>query len=86
MRHFEDLAAGIPSLPLYLEVGASDKTMISFIALGLSRVTAMRLNDLSARKDLDAAAALQWLRSRQLEHLGLSPLLLDELRALLAVK
>lgn len=84
--HFEDLAASIPSLPLYLEVGASDKTMISFIALGLSRVTAMRLNDLSARKDLDTAAALQWLRSRQLEQLGLSPLLLGELRSLLAVK
>jgi superfamily II DNA/RNA helicase len=84
--HFEDLAASIPSLPLYLEVGASDKTMISFIALGLSRVTAMRLNDLSARKDFDTAAALQWLRSRRLEQLGLSPLLLDELRSLLAVK
>jgi hypothetical protein len=84
--HFEDLAASIPSLPLYLEVGASDKTMISFIALGLSRVTSMRLNDLSARKDLDNTGALQWLRSRQLEQLGLSPLLLDELRSLLASK
>jgi hypothetical protein len=84
--HFEDLAASIPSLPLYLEVGASDKTMMSFIALGLSRVTAMRLNDLSARKDLDTAGVLQWLRSRPLEQLGLSPLLLDELRSLLAVK
>lgn len=84
--HFEDLAGGIPSLPLYLEVGASDKTMISFIALGLSRVTAMKLNDLSARKDLDTVGALQWLRSRQLEQLGLSPLLLDELRSMLAVK
>ncbi|WP_284424119.1 DEAD/DEAH box helicase [Bradyrhizobium sp. SSBR45G] len=86
LDHFEDLAANIPSLPLYLEVGASDKTMISFIALGLSRVTAMRLNDVSARKDLDMATALQWLRSRQLEQLGLSPLLLDELRSLLAIK
>lgn len=86
IEHFDDLAASIPSLPLYLEVGASDKTMISFIALGLSRVTAMRLNDLSVRKDLDTAGALQWLRSRQLEQLGLSPLLLDELRSLLSIK
>jgi len=86
INHFEDLASSIPSLPLYLEVGASDKTMISFIALGLSRVTAMKLNDISARKDLDTAGALQWLRSRQLEQLGLSPLLLDELRSMLAVK
>ena len=79
-----DLATGIPALPLYLEVGASDRTMVSFIGLGLSRVTAMRLNELSARKDLDIPGALQWLRSRQLDTLGLSPLLLEEVRAILA--
>jgi hypothetical protein len=79
-----DLASSIPSVPLYLEVGASDKTMISFIALGLSRVTAMKLNDLSARKDLDVPAALQWLRARAPESLGLSPLLLSEVRLIIA--
>ncbi|TIP07981.1 DEAD/DEAH box helicase [Mesorhizobium sp.] len=79
-----DLVASIPSLPLYLEVGASDKTMISFIALGLSRVTAMKLNELSARKDLDVAAALQWLRTRPPDTLGLSPLLLAEVNAIIA--
>jgi hypothetical protein len=78
-----DLVSGIPALPLYLEVGASDRTMISFIALGLSRVTAMKLNELSARKDLDVPGALQWLRSRPLETLGLSTLLMDEVRAIL---
>jgi hypothetical protein len=77
-----DLVSSIPSLPLYLEIGASDKTMISFISLGLSRVTAMKLNEMSARKDLDTAAALQWLRTRPLETLGLSPLLLAEVRAI----
>jgi hypothetical protein len=79
-----ELASSIPALPLYLEVGASDKTMISFISLGLSRVTAMKLNDLSARKDLDMAAALQWLKTRPLDTLGLSPLLLAEVRACIA--
>ncbi|WAC49806.1 DEAD/DEAH box helicase [Asticcacaulis sp. SL142] len=78
------LASSIPSLPLYLEVGASDRTMISFISLGLSRVTAMKLNDLSARKDLDAQAALQWLRSRPPNSLGLSPLLLSEVSSIIA--
>ncbi len=77
-----DMVSSIPSLPLYLEIGASDKTMISFISLGLSRVTAMKLNDMSARKDLDAAGALRWLRTRPLEALGLSPLLLAEVRAI----
>lgn len=77
-----DLVSSIPSLPLYLEIGASDKTMISFISLGLSRVTAMKLNEMSARKDLDTAGALQWLRTRPLKALGLSPLLLAEVRAI----
>ncbi|MER9657887.1 DEAD/DEAH box helicase [Mesorhizobium sp. M0152] len=77
-----DMVSSIPSLPLYLEIGASDKTMISFISLGLSRVTAMKLNEMSARKDLDTAGAMQWLRTRPLEALGLSPLLLAEVRAI----
>lgn len=77
-----DMVSSIPSLPLYLEIGASDKTMISFISLGLSRVTAMKLNEMSARKDLDTTAALQWLRTRPLEALGLSPLLLAEVQAI----
>lgn len=78
-----NLASGIPSLPLFLEIGASDKTMISFISLGLSRVAAMKLNELSARKDLDQDAALSWLKTRQLEALGLSPLLQLEVRAIM---
>lgn len=77
-----DMVSSIPSLPLYLEVGASDKTMISFISLGLSRVTAMKLNEMSARKDLDPVGALKWLRTRPLDTLGLSPLLLAEVRAI----
>lgn len=80
-----ELVSSIPSLPLYLEIGASDKTMISFISLGLSRVTAMKLNEMSARKDLDTAGALQWLRTRPLEALGLSPLLLAEVRAIATI-
>ncbi len=79
-----EFASTIPSLPLYLEIGASDKTMISFISLGLSRVTAMKLNELSARKDLDVAGALQWLRTRPPETLDLSPLLLEEVRAIVS--
>lgn len=78
-----DLSSSIPSLVLFLEVGASDKTMISFIALGLSRVTAMKLNDQSARKDLSPAEAKQWLRSRPLSSFGLSPILAAEVAALL---
>ncbi len=79
----QDLVSSIPTLPLYLEVGASDKTMVSFISLGLSRVVAMKLNEESPRKDLDEVGALNWLRSRPLETLGLSPLLIAEVREML---
>jgi hypothetical protein len=82
---YSDVVSSIPALPLYLEIGASDKTMISFIALGLSRVTAMKLNELSARKDLDVPGALEWLRTRRLDTIGLSPLLMDEIRAIIAL-
>jgi superfamily II DNA/RNA helicase len=78
-----DLVSSIPALPLYLEVGASDKTMISFISLGLSRVTAMKLNEQAARKDMDLSAAREWLRNRPLETLGLSVLLQSEVRAVI---
>jgi hypothetical protein len=78
----EELVSRIPALPIYLELGASDRTMISFMSLGLSRVAAMRLNEVSARKDLDVAGAREWLRSRPLETLGLSPLLLAEVQAI----
>jgi hypothetical protein len=80
---FSDLVSSIPTLPLYLEVGASDKTMISFMSLGISRVTAMKLNEQSARKDMDQVAAKEWLRSRPLETLGLSALLLAEVEAVI---
>ncbi len=79
-----ELATSIPAMALFLEVGASDKTMISFITLGLSRVTAMKLNEQSARKDLTPAEAKDWLRSRPISGLGLSPLLAAEVTALLA--
>jgi len=79
-----DFVSSIPALPMYLEVGASDKTMISFISLGLSRVTAMKLNDQSVRKDLDMRGALDWLKSRPLNMLDLSPLLLAEVRKIIS--
>jgi superfamily II DNA or RNA helicase len=78
-----DLVSSIPALPLFLEVGACDKTMISFISLGLSRVTATKLNDISARKDLNPEEAKHWLQTRRPETLGLSPLLLAEVQAVI---
>lgn len=80
----QDLVSSIPSVPVYLEIGASDKTMISFISLGLSRVAAMKLNEISLNKNMDEKEALAWLRSRASESLGLSPLLIKEVEAIAA--
>lgn len=53
---FPDLSKSVPPLPLYLEVGASERSMISFIGLGLSRVTAAILND-AANKGMTVSAS-----------------------------
>jgi len=78
-----DIRRNIPSLPLFLEMGASDRTMISLMALGLSRVVAMRLTPLAPLRDLDVVAARNWLRFRPINSLGLSPPLQEEVEALL---
>lgn len=56
----------LPALPSYLEVGASDSTMVSFVGLGVSRITARVLTEQAMDKDMDQARALQWLRTQNL--------------------
>jgi hypothetical protein len=75
-----DLSKSIPSLPLYLEVGASDRSMISFMGLGLSRVTAAILNDATANKGMTIPEARDWLRRTSLEAYELSPILIEEIK------
>ncbi len=77
---FPELSKSIPTLALYLEVGASDRTMISFMGLGLSRVTAAILNDATANKTMTISEARTWLRDAQLEAYELSPILIEEVR------
>jgi hypothetical protein len=77
---FPELSKSIPTLALYLEVGASDRTMISFMGLGLSRVTAAILNEATANKNMTIAEARSWLRDAQLETYELSPILIEEIR------
>lgn len=77
---FPELSTSVPPLPLYLEVGASDRSMISFMGLGLSRVTAAILNDATANKGMTIPEARTWLRSAPLERYELSPLLIEEIR------
>jgi superfamily II DNA/RNA helicase len=71
-KGLEDMRKSLPSIALYLEVGASDKTMISFIALGLSRLAAKRLTNICPIKTFNVEEARVWLLRQDLEVLGFS--------------
>jgi replicative superfamily II helicase len=63
----------IPDVELFLEIGASSKTMVSLISLGLTRAVAIKLEGARSEldPDLDVAGALEWLRSRSNDLVGL---------------
>lgn len=76
--------SGLSSLPSYLEMGASDQTMISFINLGVSRMTARILTEGLMNKEMGPEAVLAWLKQQSLGSLGLSSIVLADIeRALL---
>lgn len=73
--HQEGIAGGmesIPSIPLFLELGASSRTMISLMELGLTRATSAELGQRARNKNMDAVEALTWLRGLGLEAMNLS--------------
>ena len=82
-RH--DLLADIPDLPLFLEVGASDRTTISLMSIGLSRVVASKVAIHAPSSDLDVEMVRKWLRFRSVDSLGLSAGLQAEVRDLLVL-
>jgi hypothetical protein len=73
----------ISAIPLYLELGASELTMISFIELGMSRPTAVELTRRANVRDLTTQLALQWLQQQPLAELRLSPAMLEEVSRVL---
>src|SRR5690606_27973368 len=75
-----EMAGSVPPISLYLEVGASDRSMISFMGLGLSRVAAAILNDAAVNKNMTIAEARTWLKEATLDAYELSPLLAEEIR------
>lgn len=66
-----DLLPSIPSIPMYLELGACSSTMISFMGLGLSRYTAGKLQSLPRRSDMSQAEARNWIRRQDISALDL---------------
>ena len=80
----EQFTTSIPALPLFLEVGASSRTMISLMSLGLSRVTASRLSEETLNKDLEPFSARQWLGDLDLNKVDISRILADDVRRTIA--
>lgn len=67
----EDLIDSIPALHLYLELGASSKTMINFIGIGLSRTAAWILSQKATNSSLSRDEALNWLKNTNLNALDI---------------
>lgn len=74
----EGIAERLPDLSGFLEVGAADQTMVSFIGAGISRVTARVLTDVAMDKDMDIVAAIKWLRGQDLRSILSSDLMRAE--------
>jgi hypothetical protein len=83
-----ELTKQIPDVALFLEIGASNQTMVSLISLGLSRTVSIKLNGSRSEFDpeLNLEEALEWLRAQSdnLESLGLSELQTSEVKEILS--
>jgi hypothetical protein len=75
-----ELIASIPSVPMYLEVGACSPTMISFMGLGLSRYTAGKLRALPRRTDMSQSDARNWILRQDIDALNLPSASVKEIR------
>lgn len=79
------LVKGIPQIPLYLELGASSKSMVSFISLGLSRTTAGILSEKTVNKDMDRTHTLIWIKNQNLASLGVPQVCIREILKVLGL-
>jgi replicative superfamily II helicase len=68
----------IPSLPLYLELGACSGTMVSLITLGLSRTAAGIIARKAAIQNMTPSAAEDWLLKFNLEAAGVPGICIRE--------
>lgn len=67
----DELVETIPPLHLYLELGASSKTMINLIGLGLSRTAAWILASKIINSDMTTESVLMWLKKTNLNALDI---------------
>lgn len=81
----EEYISSIPAIHLFLELGASSKTMVSLISCGLSRTTAKILNDKAQNKTMNRQEVLEWIKRQNLEGLNISPICIKEINRILNI-
>lgn len=69
---------------LYLEFGVATQTLLSLIGIGLSRTSAVAINDFLADDQLSEDAVLQWLQTRRWERLDMPAIVKREVDSLLS--
>lgn len=79
-----DLVERIPAIALFLELGASSRTMINLVGLGLSRMTASLVAAKAANKNMERPEAQQWLLRENWNESDLSRICVKEIRRVLA--
>ncbi|MBT1696077.1 DEAD/DEAH box helicase [Fulvivirgaceae bacterium PWU4] len=77
----ENKANEIPNLSIWLELGVSQQTQVSLIALGLSRQTSITLSEFIADDNLDKEDCIQWLRKNDIHSLQLSNIMIIEIKS-----
>lgn len=68
---------------LYLEFGVATQTLLSLIGLGLSRTTAVAINDFLANDKMSEEAVYQWLQDRRWQTLDIPAVVRREVDDLL---
>lgn len=76
----EEYIQSIPSISLYLELGAASRTMISLVGLGLSRTTAGLVAGRASNLNMDRPEALRWLSRQPWDTADISPICVREIR------
>lgn len=75
-----ELAAQVPQLKIWLEFGASQKTQISLMGLGLSRTSSVALSEYITNDSLDKEGCINWLSKIDIDSFGLSPIVVGEIK------
>ncbi|MHB1684964.1 MAG: DEAD/DEAH box helicase [Bacilli bacterium] len=83
----EDLMEEIPpQLNIWLEFGASQKTQVSLMSLGLSRTTAIELVRFITDDNLEPEDCVRWIKGVDLYTLDLSPIIVSEIRKVTGIE